>query len=88
MFDLVAVSRRNGKLAEVRIARHREFEGRLHLAGPNMWVLSEGQVIDLIDALEWWREEIWGDSGDCERLEARSTPFKAPSCDPETLTDA
>lgn len=87
MFDLVAVSRRNGELAKVRIAPHREFEGRLHLSGPNMWVLSEGQVIDLIDALEWWRECIWGDSGDCERLAAHNTPFKAPSRDPETLAD-
>ena len=87
MFDLVAVSRRNGKLAEVRIAPHRELEGRLHLAGPNMWVLSEGQVIDLIDALEWWREEIWGDSGDCESLAERSTLFKAPSGDAEGPVD-
>ena len=81
------VTRLRGDAARLRVERSRTFEKMIHMSGPPVASLTEGQAVDLINALEYWIEEIWGDSGDCESLAERSASFKAPSRDPETLAD-
>lgn len=80
------VTRLRGDVARLRVERSRTFEKMIHMSGPPVASLTEGQAVDLINALEYWIEEIWGDSGDCERLAARSTQFKAPSGHADGLT--